>query len=221
MEIEMLNTKVKTAYQTIELIQQRVLDLGQRGYGSSDHQSSAPSSSLPNSCLLLGDNNLQPVFRSDRHNNCWVRTIYDANMNLLRSWVTQKLNRIPSECVLYNGIHESSPTTTLDTLGSLISALKDKNSSMKIYVCQIVPSPMCQNDNAKIEDYNEQLTKWPETNGISETETVPTLKLGTSELDDLCFDIKNDSHSTLNGLGAIKLLGVIKRQCPEFHLCNN
>ena len=139
--------------------------------------------------------------------------------------MTQKFDRIPAECILYNGYHdileESSPATILDNLGSLISALKDKNNSMKIYVCQILPSPMCQDINVKIEDYNEQLTKWCETNGIKIIETVPTFKLGTGELDELCFDIKNDSYSALNRLGAIKLLGVIKRQCPEFQLCTN
>ncbi len=80
---------------------------------------------------------------------------------------------------------------------------------------------MCQSINAKIKDYHEQLTQWAETNGISVIKTVPTFKLGTGELDDLCIDIKNDLHSTFNRLGAMKLLGVIKRQCLEFHLCNN
>lgn len=223
MEIELLNTEVKTAYHTIELLQQRVTELEQRCCGSGDHQASSPRSTSSNRCLLLGDTNLRPILRSDLHNNCWVRTIHDANMDLLTSWVTQKLSQIPSECVLYSGIHdlleESSPATILDNLGSLISALREKNSSMKVYVCQVVPLPTCQDVNDKIEDYNEQLTKWGEANGIKVIKTVPTFKLGTGELEELCFDIKNDSYFTLNRLGAIKLLSTIKRQCPEFHLC--
>lgn len=225
MEIELLNTEVKTAYHTIELLQQRVTELEQRCCGSGDHQAVAPRSTSSNRCLLLGDTNLRPILRSDLHSNCCVRTIHDANMDLLTSWVTQKLSQIPSVCVLYSGIHdlleESSPATILDNLGSLISALREKNSSMKVYVCQVVPSPTCQDVNAKIEDYNEQLIKWGEKNGIKVIKTVPTFKLGTGELEELCFDVKNDSYFTLNRLGAIKLLSTIKRQCPEFHLCTN
>ncbi|KAK3852578.1 hypothetical protein Pcinc_040839 [Petrolisthes cinctipes] len=225
MEIELLNTEVKTAYHTIELLQQRVTDLEQRCCGSDNHQPSVANSMSSNSCLLLGDTNLRPILLSDLHNNCFVRTIHEANMDLIKSWVTHKLDRIPSECILYSGINdlleEYSPTTILDNLGSLISALKDKNNSMKIYVCQIVPLSMCQDIIAKIEEYNEQLTKWGETNGIKIIETVPTFKLGTGELDELCFDTKNDKYSAMNRLGVIKLLGVIKRQCPEFQLCAN
>lgn len=87
---------------------------------------------------------------------------------------------------------------------------------MKVYVCQIVPPPMSQEIQAKTEDYNEHLTKWGETNDTNEIKTVPTFRLGTSEIDDLCFDIENDSYSTLNRLGAIKLLSSIKKQCPDF-----
>lgn len=113
---------------------------------------------------------------------------------------------------------KSSPTTTLDNLGSLISALNDKNSSMKIYPCQPVLLPMCQNINAKIKIYDEQLTKWAETSTIYIIETVPTFRLGTAVL---CCDLKDNLYSTLSRLGAMKLLGVIKTQCPECHLCNN
>lgn len=197
MEIQLLNTEVKTAYHTIKLLQQRVTDLEQRCCGSDDHQASVASSMSSNGCLLLGDTNLRPILLSDLHNNCFVRTIHDANMDLIKSWVTHKLDRIPSECILYSGIHdvseEYSPTTILDNLGSLISALKDKNNSMKIYVCQIVPVSMRQDIIAKIEEYNDQLLKWGEANGITIIETVPTFKLGTGELDELCFDTKNDS----------------------------
>ena len=70
---------------------------------------------------------------------------------------------------------------------------------------------MCQDINVKIEDYYEQLIKWCETNGIKVIETVPTFKLRTGKMDELCFDIKNYSYSALNRLDAINLLGVIKR----------
>ncbi|KAK4327258.1 hypothetical protein Pmani_002262 [Petrolisthes manimaculis] len=96
MEIELLNTEVKTAYHTIELLQQRVTDLEQRCCGNDSHQPSVANSMSSNSCLLLGDNNLRPILLSDLHDNCFVRTIHDANMDLIKSWVTHKLDRIPS-----------------------------------------------------------------------------------------------------------------------------
>lgn len=222
MEIDLLNTEMKTAYHTIELLQKRVIELEQQ---RDDHHSSSTIQSAPNNCLLLGDTNLRRILRSDLQNNCWVRTIMGASVDLLRSWVTEKLSQIPSECVIYCGIYdileEKSPVTILDNLGSLISDLKEKNSNMKVYICEIVPAPMYEEIQAKIEAYNEHLTKWGETNGISIIRTLPTFKLGTGELDDLCFDVDNDSYSTLNRLGVTKLLTVIKKMCPEFHLCSN
>lgn len=156
MEIELLNTEVKTAYITIDLLQQQVTDLEQRCCGSDNHQPLAANSTLSNSCLLLEDTNLRPILLSDLHNNCRLRTIHDANMDMIKSWVTQKLDRIPSQCILYKCIHDilegSAPTPILDNLGCLISALKDKNNSMNIYACQIVPSSTCQDVNVKIED---------------------------------------------------------------------
>ena len=179
MEIELLNAEMKAAYHTIEVLQQRVTELEQHNCGGSDHHSSAVHPSPPpNNCLLLGDTNLRQVLRSDLHDTCRVRTIPEANMDLLRSWVTEKLTKTPSDCVIYNGIYDlledKTPAIILDNLGALISDLKEKNTNMNVYVCQIVPSPMCQEMHAKIEDYNKHLLKWGETNGISIIKTVPS-----------------------------------------------
>lgn len=118
----------------------------QRCCWSYDHQSSSSSSTLPNSSLLLGDTYLLPILRYDLHSNCWVGTVRDASMDPLKSWMTQKLSRIPSECILYNGIHdfleERAPTRMLDNLGSVISVLKNKNSSMNVYICKIMRHPL-------------------------------------------------------------------------------
>ena len=50
-------------------------------------------------------------------------------MDLLRSWVDEKLRQAPSECVLYGDIYdileEKSPTAILNNLGSLVAALKE------------------------------------------------------------------------------------------------
>ena len=84
-----------------------------------------------------------------------------------------------------------------------------------------MPSSLQQDVHGKIEDYNNHLVKWGETNGISVIDIVPPFKLDTSELDDLCFDKETDSYSTLIRLEVIKLLNIIDRQCPNFNLCSN
>lgn len=221
-EIELLNTEVKAAYHTINQLQQRVTELEKQHSESVSTGNPIP----PSSCLLLGDNNLDAILCSDLHQSCSVNAIPGANMDLLRSWVNENLHISPANCVIYSGtsdvIAEHSPTTIIDNLGSLISDLKEKNNNMNVYVCQIVPSPEYQDIQSKIEDFNNHLDKWGETNGIKVIDTVPTFKLGTGEVDDLCFDkVIESSYSTLNRLGAVKLLNVINRQCSNFNLCPN
>ena len=76
-------------------------------------------------CLLLGDTNTRRVLCSDLDDKCIVKTVTHANTDLLRSWVTEKLQSVPSECVIIGGVYdifdELSPEIILDHLGSLIS----------------------------------------------------------------------------------------------------
>ncbi|KAK3855973.1 hypothetical protein Pcinc_037657 [Petrolisthes cinctipes] len=225
-EIDLLSTEIKTAYNTIEQLQNRIVELEQHRCGSEAHQHALGTRSTPlNNCLLLGDTNLRTIRRSDLQNEYQIRTIFEANMDLLRCWINEKLSHIPSECILYNGItdilEEKSPTTILNNLGLLIADLKETNSDMKVRVCQIVPPPSPQEIQAKIHDYNEQLIKWGEANGIDVIKTVPSFTMSTGEIDDLCFETKISPYPTLNRLGAVKLLNTIKKQCPDFHLCSN
>lgn len=221
-EIDLLSTEMKAAYATIEVLQKRITELEQKDGDEECHASVVITQTA--SSLLLGDTNLRQVLCSDLEKNCQIKTITGANMNLLRSWVTEKITQIPSKCVIYNGINDilegELPATILDNLGSLISDLKEKNNSMKICVCQVVPMPTTQEIQTKTEDYNELLVKWGETNGIKIVKTVPTFRLGTGELDELSFNKEEEENSgfTLNRLGAIKLLSTIKKQCPDFHL---
>lgn len=73
--------------------------------------------------------------------------------------------------MIYNGIYylleDKSLAIILDNLGSLISDIEEKNISMNVHVFQIVPSSLCQEMHAKIEEYNGQLLKWGEANGIN------------------------------------------------------
>ena len=72
-------------------------------------------------------------------------------------------------------------------------------------------SPTSQDIQARVQDYNEQLMKWGEANGIDIIRTVPTFTLSTGEIDDLCFETKINTYPTLNRLGAVKLLSTIKK----------
>ncbi|KAK3880647.1 hypothetical protein Pcinc_014890 [Petrolisthes cinctipes] len=77
LEIDLLNTEVKTAFETITALQQRVDDLEQKLCPNSREQPQAPNNNqLPPHCLLLGDINLRRVLRSDLGENCSVRTIH-------------------------------------------------------------------------------------------------------------------------------------------------
>ena len=130
LEIKLLYTEMKTAYNTIEQLQQHVIELEQHQCERGDHHISAERPAPPSTCLLLGDTNLSPILPSDLHHTCWVRTIHGANMDLLRSWVSEKMPKYPSDCIIYSGtsdiIDEHSPDTLLDNLGSLTSDLKKK-----------------------------------------------------------------------------------------------
>ncbi|KAK3852968.1 hypothetical protein Pcinc_040466 [Petrolisthes cinctipes] len=201
LEIELMSTEIKAAYATIENLQKRVSDLEQQTQKRSNQSTQAANPPYPTSSLLLGDNNLRRVLRSDLTDTSSVKTVTGANMDLLRSWVNEKLNRIPLECVIYGGmydiLHDVAPEIILDNLGCLISDLKEKNTDMKINVCQIVPTPMSHKTQVKIQEYNEQLEKWCETNGVTIINTVPTFRLGTGDIDDLCFETATDKAPLL------------------------
>lgn len=79
-----------------------------------------------------------------------------------------------------NDILEERPSKNfLDNLGSLISDLKEKNSDMKIYACQVVPPAMLHQCKAEIDAYNDHLLKWSESNGIKVITTPAHFMLRT------------------------------------------
>ncbi|KAK3888610.1 hypothetical protein Pcinc_007336 [Petrolisthes cinctipes] len=120
LEIELMSTEIKAAYATIENLQKRISDLEQQTQKRSNQSTQAANPPYPASCLLLGDNNLRRVLRSDLTDTSSVKTVTGANMDLLRSWVNEKLNRIPLECVIYGGMydihHDVAPEIILDNL---------------------------------------------------------------------------------------------------------
>ena len=82
MEIELLNTEGKEAYNTIEQLQHRVTEMEEH-CETSDHYSSAVRPSPSDTCLLLADINLRSILLSNLNHSCRIRTIPDANMDLL------------------------------------------------------------------------------------------------------------------------------------------
>lgn len=222
-EIDLLNTEVKTAYTVIQHLQQRIneLELQMRKHDPqqlTEHVTTAK-------CLLLGDTNIRRVQRSDLQDNCSVKTVVRADMDLLRSWVKEKLKEIPNECVIYCGLYDilegKLPENVLDCLGYLISDLKERKSDMKIIVCQIVPVPVALEIQGKISEYNGQLLKWGEANGVGIVKTTPDFMLGTGSVDELCFENEENEPIVLNRLGVIRLLNTIEKQCLEFHLSSD
>ena len=218
--------KSKTAYATIKSLQTRITHLEQvlQSSTSSEQPQTRRSTSPPAHSLLLGDGNLRQVHYNDLGNNCSVKTIKGANVDLLRCWITEVMNQPPTTCVIYYGgndiIDESPSDKILDDLGSLISDLKRKNDDMKLYVCQVVPHIMLDQFRTQIEAYNEHLLRWGETNGVKIIKTSPYFTLSTGDLNDFCFD-SDDNNSTLSRLGAVRLLDSIDAQCPDFNLSRN
>ena len=223
-EIELLNTEMKTAYSVIETLQQRISHLETRERSDDKHEDGTSTTLTPPQCLLLGDTNLKHVRRSDLDDSCSVRTVTHANMDLLSSWVSEKLSWSPSHCVIYCGLYDvlngKNFDSVFDNLGSLISNLKDKSSNVKIHVCQIAPVLMSQDVNTRITEYNENLVEWGKQNGVSVVKTAPVLTLGSGETDDMCFEEDNQIQ-LLNRLGIIKLLSTIDKQCNGFTLSKN
>lgn len=83
-----------------------------------------PTSTSPRAhTLLYGDANLRQVYRNDLANNCSVKTLHGGNVDLLRSWVPEKINQATTACVIFCGINdviiETPSDKILDDLGSL------------------------------------------------------------------------------------------------------
>ncbi|KAK3859507.1 hypothetical protein Pcinc_034388 [Petrolisthes cinctipes] len=76
-----------------------------------------------------------------------------------------------------DAVEEHSSANILDNLGALISDLKEKNNSMNVYVCNVVPYSTHEDIQERIEGFNNNVVKWAETNGIPVIDTVSTFTL--------------------------------------------
>lgn len=94
--------------------------------------------------------------------------------------------------------------------------------SFSLSVCQIAPTLLSQDTLAKIGDFNEHLRIWSESNNAPLIKTYSIFRLGTGEVDDMSYDMEDDSpETTLNRLGIIRLFSTITKQCPNISMCKN
>ncbi|MEL6989823.1 MAG: hypothetical protein AAGK97_18590, partial [Bacteroidota bacterium] len=237
-QIDELNELLKAAHVTINKLNDRLSTLEEEVGRSRRHQD--PSGNVTpghlfdsneeeeedQGTLLLGDSNLCQVKASDLGRNCFIRTIKDADIELLRSWVNEKLQWKPSRCILVCGtqdfIEEKTASTILDSLGSLVADLKHKNENMDVMICQLGPT-LKHLEFGEIIDYlNDQLDTWCNGNGLTFIKSELSFKLGTGEIDDACYDVAGrNSGMYLNRLGATRLLTTLAKQCDHFSLCEN
>ena len=232
-EIEELNILVKTANVTINRLSDRVTALEEK-VKENEINVNEPTRRLPfppctpERILLIGDNNLNDVSSSDLGENCLIRTLQEATVDLCRCWINEQLDWTPSRCILYCGMHDlmegSSVANILDDLGALVTDLKAKNEAMEIMVCELAPSISEDMEN-EINKYNEKLNEWSTVNGISTIKTNLIFKLGTGDVDEMCFKMHSASQAKfLNRFGVLRLLTKINKQCENFKLsvnCNN
>ena len=170
--------------------------------------------------LILGDYSLTKIQSRDLSSNCTVRTIADGNLDSLQNWVTEKLDFPVKNCIIYGGLQdiigeESNTESLLDKLGSLLTALKSRNESVNVKICELIPSS--ESTKEQISLYNEKIKEWCERNGVMFLQTRLFFTLGTGEIDTNCF---NPLKQNLNRTGAIRLLDAISKDSPQL-LCED
>ena len=229
-EIKELKEKLEATETTISLLNNRVSLLEDQELVSQAREgiTRRQQPQLPSTkTLILGDTNLSDISSSDLSSDCSIRTVKGATIDILRCWVTERLKWIPGKCMLYGGLYDilddTPPAQIIDNLGMLVSDLKEMNEDMDIYVCQLVPVLNSDNElQTKINVYNRLLTEWSASNGVLIINTGPPFRIGTGDVDDMCFTMEGENPGLiLNRLGVVRLLDTMHKQCSSFDLCPN
>ena len=220
--INKLNDRVSSLEEQMKLFQ-RSSTAQQTTPAPEGSSSSQPS---PEGTLLLGDTNLAAVRTSDLKSNCSIRTLKDANIDLVKCWINEKLQWTPKNCILYCGLQDiidgTSPADAMDRFGSLVTCLKEVNEEMTIYVCELVPVTNVQDFDENLNNFNNLLAAWCANNGVSLIKTNLQFRLGTFEVDNMCYQMNQENQGNfLNRFGVIRLLNIIAKQCPFFELPDN
>ncbi|KAK7085881.1 hypothetical protein SK128_018279, partial [Halocaridina rubra] len=81
------------------------------------------------------DSGLQEVKSSDLHTDVIVRTIKEANMNLLKFWITEKLAYALKHCIVCCGTEDMLDDVTMESLledlGTIVAELKRRKTYEK------------------------------------------------------------------------------------------
>jgi len=222
-EIESLKLSLKVAedqIQSLMLKQQKYEDGVLNSKNATGDTSAAKS-------LLLGDSTLREVKTSDLGVHSIVRTVPEANLDLLKAWVTEKLDFPVKECIVYGGLNdlierECNVDQILDDLGALVAEIKAKNENVNVSICELVPT--LNEHQEKIANYNLKLTEWCAKNGLSFISTELFFRLGTGDIDMNCFNSFNSDDKSVNfdltRIGATRLLDAISKRIPNL-ICNN
>ena len=221
-EIEELKTKLFFAEETIKHLQETL----QNQNGSRTWQT-LPHTPSEGNTLLIGDSCLKEVKSTDLHENIMIRTLPEANMNLLKSWIVEKLALAPKECIICCGTQDlldedQALENVLDSLGATVAELKEKNSEVNVKVCELIPAIENNFLNNRINQYNTKLSEWCNANGVTFIKTQEFFRLATGDLDINCYGSQgNENYDLINRIGAIRLLDAIASTCTEGFLSHN
>ena len=120
-EIQELKTKVFLAEEKIKTLQEELLrrdrNSGGLGYDPVTREKKT---------LLIGDSCLQEMRAGDLRENVTIRTLPEANMSLIKSWIIEKLDHPLTECAVYGGAQDilqldKTSETILDKLGDIVA----------------------------------------------------------------------------------------------------
>lgn len=91
-----------------------------------------------------------------------------------------------------------------------------------MFISQLAPKIISEEFQTRIADFNEHLNSWGECNEIFILKTDLAFKLGTGEVDDMCYTLEKDlSKCVLNRYGVVRLFGAFRKQCPFFKVSPN
>ena len=222
-EIRELNEMLKTAHVTINRLNDRITTLEEqqmRRRLSTTNQETTEEDPRERT-LLIGDENLSCVRPSDLGRECSVKTLKDTTMDLTRCWVNEKLNWSPAKCIIFCGkndiMENDNINDILDNLGSLVFELTNKNENIELFACELVPDIDVEINN-KIDSFNEKLQQWTTANGVELIKTNINFKLGSGEIDEICYDVNVATCPTLNRYGVVRLLKTINKKCKFLEL---
>ena len=155
-EIQELNEMLKKAHVAINRLNDRITRLEDQ----IEHQNIDTGKPKEEKTLLLGDDNLNEARISDLDESCSIKSIKDVNFDLMKCWISEKLDIIPTKCMIYCGLNDlqenENISSVLDDLGSLISELKNINEEVELFVSELAPS-LDENIDNKINIFNDKL----------------------------------------------------------------